>query len=178
MIKKIKKLPCRLLIYLLFFIMFLFFYFEQSGTLVMWPSPDQVMWPSRFAYPETAFLIVVFLLTRDAWAIMCGKRRVRLCLPPRRSTLVAWWVECWTADSDIRSSMGSNPTGGSHDRWCQKVPALTANWLYCTIPAWNFWIDGYPWESHGWTPRAAVSQLWVAAVSCESRELASRELGE
>ena len=52
------------------FIMFLFFNFEQSGTLVMWPSRDQVMWLSRVAYPGRAFLIVVFLSTRDAWAII------------------------------------------------------------------------------------------------------------
>ena len=54
----------------LFFYYFLFFNFEQSGTLVMWPSRDQVMWPSRVAYPGTAFLIVVFLSTRNAWAII------------------------------------------------------------------------------------------------------------
>ena len=54
--------------------MFLFFNFEQSGTLVMWPSRDQVMWPSRVAYPGTAFLIVVFLSTRDASAIILHNR--------------------------------------------------------------------------------------------------------
>ena len=24
-----------------------------------------------------------------------------------------------------------------------EVPASTANWLYCTIPAWNFWVDAH-----------------------------------
>ena len=38
----------------------------------MWLSRDQVMWPSRVAYPGTAFLIVVFLSARDAWAIIGG----------------------------------------------------------------------------------------------------------
>ena len=84
----------------------------------------------------------------------CGNRRVRLCLPSHWSTLVTRWV-----DSDIHSSVGSNPNGSSHDRWCQKFPALTANWLHCTIPAWNFWVDGYPGESQGGTAQAAVSQL-------------------
>ena len=51
---------------------------------------------------------------------MCGRRRVRLCLPRRRSTLVARWVECWTADSDNGSDVGSNPSDGSCDIWCQK----------------------------------------------------------
>ena len=46
---------------------------------------------------------------------MCGKHQVRLCLTRRQSTLVARWVVCWTADSDIRSGVGSNPSGGSHD---------------------------------------------------------------
>ena len=65
----------------------------------------------------------------------CGTRRVRLCLPRSRGTLVAWWVECWMADSVIRSGVGLNPSRGSHNRWCQKVPVLPANWLYHTIPA-------------------------------------------
>ena len=25
-----------------------------------------------------------------------------------------------------------------HNNWCQKVPVVPANWLYCTFPAWNF----------------------------------------
>ena len=50
----------------------------------------------------------------------CGRRRVRLCLPRRRSTLVVRWVECWTADSGNRSDVGSNPSDGSCDIWCQK----------------------------------------------------------
>ena len=29
---------------------------------------------------------------------------------------MARWVECWTADSENRSGVGSNPSGGSHDR--------------------------------------------------------------
>ena len=50
----------------------------------------------------------------------CGRRRVRLCLPRRRSTLVARWVECWMADSGNCSDVGSNPSDGSCDIWCQK----------------------------------------------------------
>ena len=56
--------------FFLFFIIFSFLNFEQSGILVMWPTRDQVMWPSRVAYPGMAFLIVVFLSTRDPWAII------------------------------------------------------------------------------------------------------------
>ena len=76
-----------------------------------------------------------------------------------RGTLVVRWVECWTADSENPSSVGSNPSGGSLDRWCQKVPALTGNWLYSTIPAYNFWVGEYPGESQGGTARVAVSHL-------------------
>ena len=50
----------------------------------------------------------------------CGRRRVRLCLPRRRSSLVARWVECWTADSGNHSDVGSNPSDGCCDIWCQK----------------------------------------------------------
>ena len=87
------------------------------------------------------------------------------------------WVDGWMDDSDICSGVGSNTSGSSYGRWCQKVPVLPANWLYNTIPAWNFWVDGFPGESQGRTTRAAVSQLWVAVSQLQerSRELASRE---
>ena len=42
------------------------------------------------------------------------------CLPHRRSTLVARSVECWTADSENRSDVGSNLSDASYDIWCQK----------------------------------------------------------
>ena len=45
--------------YLYFIIYFL--NSEQSGTLVMWPS--------RVAYPMAAFLVAVFLSTREAWVV-------------------------------------------------------------------------------------------------------------
>ena len=45
----------------------------------------------------------------------CGRHWVRLCLPRRGSTLVTWWV-----DSDNHSGVGSNPSEGSCDIWCQK----------------------------------------------------------
>ena len=68
----------------------------------------------------------------------------------------------------LRSSLAF-ASGGSHDRWCQKVPALPVNRFYCTIPARNFWVDWYPGESQGGTARVAVSQLQEG-----SHELASR----
>ena len=43
---------------------------SESEILVMWLSRDQVMWPSRVAYLGKAFLMVVFLSTRDAWAVI------------------------------------------------------------------------------------------------------------
>ena len=55
-------------------------YSEQSGTLVMWRSPDQFMWPSRVAYPEATFFIVVFMSTRDAWdTISCIAQPAKVC---------------------------------------------------------------------------------------------------
>ena len=59
-----------LFIFIFFIIIYFFFNFEQSGILLMWPSRDQVMWPSQVAYPGMAFFIVVLLSTRDPWAMI------------------------------------------------------------------------------------------------------------
>ena len=73
----------------------------------------------------------------------CGRRRVRLCLPRRPSTLVA--LVGWVLDSWLRQSQRRRFESQRRLLWhsVSEVPASTANWLYCTIPPWNFWVDAH-----------------------------------
>ena len=57
MLNIINNLHGNIFIFFIFFII-LCFYFEQSGTLVMWLSPDQVMWPSWVLFPGRAFFLL------------------------------------------------------------------------------------------------------------------------
>ena len=107
----------------------------------------------------------------------CGKYRVRICLPRRRSTLVARWVECWMFDSDIRSDVGSNPSGGSMTNGARR--SLRWLWTYCTalfLPGIIEWMDTqdrvksgpheWLWDSCKWLELAAKgAKSWLTG-SC------------
>ena len=67
-------------------------------------------------------------VTKGCLKIMwCGGRQVRLCLPHCWSSLVALWVECWTADSDNYSANGSNTRDSSCYIGQKSLPQLRTN---------------------------------------------------
>ena len=72
----------------------------------------------------------------------CGRRRVRLSAsPPEYSCgAVGWVLDGWLRQSQRR---GFESQRRLLRHLVSEVPALTANLLCCTIPAWNFGVDAH-----------------------------------
>ena len=70
------------------------------------------------------------------------------------------WIECWTADSENHSGMGSNPSGSSCDNWCQN-PCVDGELtvLHCSCLEFLSW---YQRGSKRWNACVFVSLLRVA----------------
>ena len=72
---------------------------------------------------------------------MVGAGQTLSASPPEYSCgAVGWVLDGWLRESQPR---GFESQRRHLRHLVSEVPASTANWLYCTIPAWNFWVDAH-----------------------------------